>query len=70
METLEGMFDLEFALVRRKIRLRLSYIGVGKWTYEEVQLGEKENPKMAIHALWYQYQNTTVGFCLEWYRYQ
>ena len=47
METLEGMFDLGFALVRGKIRLGLSYIGVGKWTYEEVQLRGKENPKMA-----------------------
>ena len=33
--------------MRGKIRLGLSYIGVGKWTYEEVQLGGKENPKMA-----------------------
>ena len=47
METLEGMFDLGFALVRGKIRLGPSYIGVGKWTYEEVQLGGKEYPKMA-----------------------
>ena len=47
METLEGMLDLGFALVRGKIRLGISYIGVGKWTYEKVQLGEKKNPKMA-----------------------
>ena len=47
MATLEGMFDLGFALVRGKIRLGISYIGVGKWTYEGVQLGGKENPIMA-----------------------
>ena len=47
METLEGMLNLGFTLVRWKIRLGISYIGVGKWTYEKVQLGEKKNTKMA-----------------------
>ena len=57
METLERMVDLGFALVRGKIRLGISFIGVGKWTYEKVQIWEeKKTLKWPIHTRWYRYQ--------------
>ena len=55
METLEGMFDLGFALVRGKIRLGLSYIGVGSEHMKRFNLGGKKTLKWTIHARWYRY---------------
>ena len=67
MKTLEGMLDLGFALVRGKIRLGISNIGVGKWTYEKVQLGEKKKTPFTHSGTG---TKMLLPLCLGWYQYQ